>query len=97
MANPFSKAAHKSRESKAKAMGKENNLVIPVMRAVGENRKGGISESSASMQHRDQAAAPGFKRGGGVDKPVELGMKLTAGSRSGLGRLQKVRAAAANR
>jgi hypothetical protein len=91
------KQAFETRKAKAKAMGKENNLDIPVMRAVGENKKGGIYESSAGGQHQDQAKMAGFKRGGGVTKPVEIGMEQTAGSRSGLGRIQKQKAAAANR
>lgn len=91
------KQAFDTRKEKAKNMGKENNLVIPVMRAVGENRKGGIHESSNQSQHQDQAKQTGFKRGGGVNTPVEIGMKQTAGSKSGLGRLQKMRAHAANR
>jgi hypothetical protein len=53
------------------------------MRAVGENRKGGVHESSNSMQHKESAAAPGFKHGG------RAGYPLTSGSQGGLGRLEK--------
>jgi hypothetical protein len=93
----YKQDAFETKKSKAKSMGKENNLVIPVMRAVGENKKGGIHESSANGQHQKKAAAPGFKRGGGVDKPVQFGAKMTAGARSGEGRLQKTHLAAKNR
>ena len=86
----YKQQAFETKKSKAKSMGKENNLVIPVMRAVGENKKGGIHESSAGGQHQKQAAAPGFKKGGGV----KMGTNMTAGSRSGLGRLQKAHAIA---
>ena len=64
--HPYRDKAHSSHKSKTQSMGKLNNLVIPVMRAVGENRAGGVHESSASMQHKDQAAASGMKRGGKV-------------------------------
>lgn len=66
MAHPYSKEAHSSNKAKAHSMGKVNNLDIPIMRAVGENRSGGIHESSASMQHKKQAGADGMKRGGHV-------------------------------
>lgn len=87
MANPFSKEAHKSHKAKAFSMGHENNLDIPVMRAVGENRAGGVHESSTSMQHKDQAASPGMKRGGRLD-----GMKVMTGimaGANGIGRMRK--------
>lgn len=64
--HPYKDKARDTHGSKAKAMGKENNLVIPIMRAVGENRAGGIHESSSSMQHKAQSAASGMKRGGKV-------------------------------
>jgi hypothetical protein len=79
----YKKEAMATHKSKAKAMGRENNLDIPVMRAVGENKKGGVHESSASMQHMKSAGAPGMKRGG------RTGYPLTAGSQSGVGRVQK--------
>jgi hypothetical protein len=64
MAHPYKHQAHSSNKAKAHSMGKVNNLDIPIMRAVGENRSGGVHESSASMQHMKQAAASGMKRGG---------------------------------
>jgi hypothetical protein len=91
-------ATHKA---KAKAMGKENNLVIPVMRAVGENKAGGVHESSHSGQHRNQSAAPGFKAGGAVNKPKAGALVnrqpkdimeppgMSASAQSGIGRLEK--------
>lgn len=85
MSNPFSKAAKTSHQSKLKSMGKTNNLDIPVMRAVGENKKGGIRESSASGQHQDQAKASGMKRGGRA-YPLN-----DHGSGSGLGRIDKAK------
>lgn len=94
MANPYSHAAKASYKEKAKAMGKVNNLDIPVMRAVGENKKGGIHESSTSGQHQDQAAKDGFKRGGAVPtKPKTLPKVMTgitAGA-NGMGRMEKAK------
>lgn len=66
MVHPYKDQAKSSHKSKTHSMGKENNLVIPVMRAVGENRAGGVRESSSSGQHQNQAAASGMKRGGKV-------------------------------
>ena len=82
----YKKEAMATHKSKAKAMGRENNLDIPVMRAVGENKKGGVHESSASMQHMKSSGMSGYKRGGRTDYP------LTAGSQSGVGRIQKASA-----
>lgn len=64
MAHPYKHQAHSSNKAKTHSMGKVNNLDIPIMRAVGENRSGGIHESTASMQHKKQSAADGMKRGG---------------------------------
>lgn len=86
MSHPYSKAAKDSHKSKTKSMGKENNLVISTMRAVGENKKGGIHESSSSGQHQDQAKASGMKRGG---RAYPLNKH---GSGSGLGRIDKAKA-----
>ena len=83
MGHPYSKAAKDSYKSKAGSMGKLNNLDIPVMRAAGENRAGGVHESSTTMQHKDQAASKGMKRGGRMAYPLD------AGSNSGIGRLEK--------
>lgn len=69
MAHPYSEQAKSTHKSKTGSMGKTNNLDIPVMRAVGENKKGGIHVSSSSMQHKNQSAADGMKRGGHVGKP----------------------------
>lgn len=82
--HPYKDQATKSHKSKTQSMGKTNNLDIPIMRAVGENKAGGISESSASMQHMKQAADPGMARGGRTAYPLH-----GAGSDSGKGRLQK--------
>lgn len=86
MSNPFSKAAKDSHKSKLKSMGKTNNLVIPMMRAAGENKAGGVHESGSSGQHQDQAKASGMKRGGRA-YPLN-----DHGSGSGPGRLDKNRA-----
>lgn len=86
MSHPYSKAAKETHKSKTSSMGKANNLVIPMMRAAGENKAGGIRESSASGQHQDQAKASGMKRGGRA-YPLKDG-----GSGSGPGRLDKNRA-----
>lgn len=85
MSNPYSKAAKDSHHSKLKSMGKANNLVIPMMRGVGENKKGGVHESASSGQHQDQAKASGMKRGGRA-YPLD-----NHGSGSGPGRLDKNR------
>ncbi len=77
MSNPYSKAAKDSHKSKLK------NLDLPVMAAVGENKKGGIRVSSSSGQHQDQAKASGMKRGGRA-YPLD-----NHGSGSGLGRKDK--------
>lgn len=86
MSHPYSKAAKDSHKSKTKSMGKSGNLVIPMMRAVGENQKGGVRESSSHGQHQDQAKASGMKRGGRA-YPLH-----DHGSGSGPGRLDKNRA-----
>lgn len=67
--HPFKKEAESSHKSKTGSMGKANNLDIPIMRAVGENKSGGIHVSSASMQHKNQSVSDGMKRGGHVGKP----------------------------
>lgn len=69
MAHPYSDQAKSTHKSKTGSMGKGGNLDIPIMRAVGENKKGGVHESSASMQHKNQSSADGMKRGGHVGKP----------------------------
>jgi hypothetical protein len=69
MANPFKKHADESNRSKRGNMGKLNNLDIPIMKAVGENKRGGIYDSSSSQQHQKQTAATGMKKGGHVGKP----------------------------
>jgi len=69
MAHPYKEHADKSHKSKTGNMGRMNNLDIPVMRAVGENRAGGMHESSSHMQHMKQSAATGMKKGGHVGKP----------------------------
>lgn len=84
MSHPYKDQASKSHKSKTQSMGKVNNLDIPIMRAVGENKSGGVHESSATMQHKDQAANNGMKRGGRMAYPLH-----GAGSQSGEGRLQK--------
>lgn len=66
MAHPYGKDAHSSRKAKAHSMGHLNNLDIPVMRGVGEDRRGGIHESSNTMQHKKQSADNGMKKGGKV-------------------------------
>lgn len=86
MAHPYSSAAKDSHKAKTKSMGKVNNLDIPVMRAVGENRAGGIRESSTSGQHQDQAKATGMKSGGRA-YPLHK-----HGQGSGLGRLDQAKA-----
>jgi len=70
MSHPYSNKARESMKSKAHSMGKGGNLDIPIMRAVGENSSKKLySSSSGSMQHKDQSAASGYKRGGHVGKP----------------------------
>lgn len=65
MAHPYKKHADYSHTNKAHSIGKLNNLDIPVMRAVGENKASKrLGLSSASMQHKDQARADGMKKGG---------------------------------
>lgn len=65
MAHPYKKHADYSHTNKAHSIGKMNNLDIPVMRAVGENSSKPLrAMSTASMQHRDQAAKDGMKKGG---------------------------------
>lgn len=68
MAHPYASKAKETHKAKTGNMGKSNNLDIPVMRAVGENSSKKIAISSASMQHKDQSAASGYKRGGHVGK-----------------------------
>src|SRR6266851_908348 len=70
MAHPYSDKAKETHKSKASSIGKGGNLDIPVMRAVGENSSKKLySSSSGSMQHKDQSAASGYKRGGHVGRP----------------------------
>jgi hypothetical protein len=66
--NPFKKQAESSN------FGKKKNMDIPVMNSVGENKRGGIYESTNVMQHKKQAAdsgrgnmAMGMKRGGKIN------------------------------
>lgn len=68
MAHPYKDQANSSHKTKTGNMGKEANLVLPIMRAVGENSGKRISGSSSSMQHKDQSSASGMKRGGHVGK-----------------------------
>lgn len=86
MAHPYKDKAKDSHNSKTKSMGKTGNLVIPTMRAVGENKSGDLyASSSRSGQHQDQAKASGMKRGGRA-YPLN-----DHGSGSGPGRLDKNR------
>lgn len=82
--HPYRDKANSTHKSKTESMGKTNNLDIPIMRAVGENRAGGVHESSNTMQHKKQAGDPGMARGGRTAYPLH-----GAGSDSGKGRLQK--------
>lgn len=69
MSHPYKAQADDTHRTKRGVMGKDNNLDIPVMKAVGENsiaKK--IHQSSASMQHREQSAHNGMKKGGHVGK-----------------------------
>lgn len=76
MSHPYRKEAESSHKAKTGSMGKVNNLDIPIMRAVGENSSKKIAMSSASMQHKDQSAADGMKRGGHVGKPKHSKPKI---------------------
>ncbi len=77
MAHPFLSQAKSTHKAKTSSIGKANNLDIPVMRAVGENSSKKLySSSSGSMQHKDQSAASGYKRGGHVGKPKHSKPKL---------------------
>lgn len=67
--HPFKGQAEATAKTKAGNMGKSANKDIPIMRAVGENSgKKLYSSSSNSMQHKNQSAADGMKRGGHVGK-----------------------------
>lgn len=69
MSHPYREQAKSTHKAKTSYMGKANNLDIPIMRAVGENSSKKLySSSSNSMQHKDQSAADGMKRGGHVGK-----------------------------
>ncbi len=84
MAHPYSKQAHESTRSKAHSIGKGGNLDIPVMRAVGENSSKKLySGSSGSMQHKDQSAASGYKRGGHVGKQKHSKPKIVIAAPAG--------------
>lgn len=65
MAHPYKNHVHKSHKSKKGGMLK--NDVLPVMHAVGENRKEG---AQGSMQHMKQSSASGYKRGGRIPRSV---------------------------
>lgn len=70
MVHPYKKQADDTHRTKRGTMGKENNLDIPIMKAVGEDsihKK--IHQSSSSQQHKEQSAHSGMKRGGHVGKP----------------------------
>ena len=69
MAHPYKDQANATHKAKTGNMGKTNNLDIPIMRAVGENKPGKPYVSSTSMQHKAQSGADGMKRGGHVGKP----------------------------
>src|SRR6266446_8752225 len=84
MSHPYSDKAKETHKSKASNIGKGGNLDIPVMRAVGENSSKKLySSSSGSMQHKDQSAASGYKRGGHVGKPKHSKPKFTIAAPAG--------------
>src|SRR4051812_16516065 len=67
--HPFKSQANDTRSAKAKKLGSVHNTDIPSMKAAGETTFKKVDSSSASMQHKDQSAADGMKRGGHVGKP----------------------------
>jgi hypothetical protein len=67
--HPFKSQANDTGSAKAKKLGSVHNTDIPSMKAAGETTFKKIDGSSASMQHKDQSAADGMKRGGHVGKP----------------------------
>jgi len=84
MSHPYKSQAMSTHKAKTSSMGKSNNLDIPVMRAVGENSSKKLySSSSGSMQHKDQSAASGYKRGGHVGKPKHSKPKFTIAAPAG--------------
>src|SRR6266446_470606 len=84
MSHPYSDKAKETHKSKASNIGKGGNLDIPVMRAVGENSSKKLySSSSGSMQHKDQSAASGYKRGGHIGKPKHSKPKIVIAAPAG--------------
>ena len=85
MAHPYKIQADDTHRTKRGTMGKDNNLVVPMMKAIGENSiQKKIHQSSASQQLREQSAHSGMKRGGHVGKnrhkaKVKLAMVAPAG------------------
>lgn len=77
--HPYKDHVNSSHKGKAQSMGHSNNLVIPVMRAAGENRAGGVHESSNTMQHKKQSADNGMKKGGRVKHHKPPPMMMPAG------------------
>jgi len=83
MSHPYKDQANSTHKAKTGSMGKINNLDIPIMRAVGENKSGGVRVSSASMQHKDQSRDNGMKRGGHVGKPKHSKPKIVIAAPAG--------------
>lgn len=83
MSHPFKDKA-KDGKATAKARGYASGGSVPNKAMTGAYKK--VDGSSSSMQHKDQAAAPGRAMGGAVKYPLKKG-----GSESGVGRLEKAK------
>lgn len=64
--HPFKGQSDSSRKAKMSAMSSTSDPKLPNLDGNGTYKK--VGTSGSAMQHKDQSAAPGMKRGGRLDK-----------------------------
>lgn len=81
--HPYKSKAEGSMKGKMRSMGGKMSGKLGNLDLSSDPYRHSYEGSTDTMQHKDQSASPGYKRGGRIG--------MTAGADSGEGRLQKAR------